>query len=224
MHYDWWQQTTQTATGAPAPINKSPQLPTQKDVSAWWLQEDVVWSKTESERDEGINGAIERSLQAGIEVITTGKSHQVLLPTNTAAETLRADEVSGLTLITSNTQARSQRVSEAALQTSAPPLSATLAHLMENWSQFDAQNRRVGVVLVRGDTSLSPTDLTMFRRLVLLGQLYLVSDNEQVLSFLAQRLYSRSQTLEFRLAKTAQALAALLRDTIVEASGGNGLT
>lgn len=99
-----------------------------------------------------------------------------------------------------------------------------LAQLMANWSQFGIQEiRRVGVLLVGGSSRISGTDLTMLRRLVLLGQLYLVSDNEQVLAFLAQRIYSCSHSLEFRLAENTQTLATLLRDTIVEASGGQQL-
>lgn len=93
LHYDWWQKV-HTSAGTPAPISKSPQLPTQKDVNAWWLQDDVVWSKSESEKDENINGAIEQSLRAGIEVITTGKFHQVLRPTSAVAETIRSGEAS----------------------------------------------------------------------------------------------------------------------------------
>ena len=210
LHYDWWQ-TIHTSAGAGAPIS-TPR--TQKDVNAWWLQDDVVWSKSESEKEGRTNGTIERSLQAGIEVITIGKFHQVLLPTDTVAETIREGETNPLTVVTANTQAL--------VQTS-PTLSATLAQLMANWNQFSSRDRQVGVLLVGSGSRISPADLTILRRLVLLGQLYLVSDDEQVLAFLAQRIHSRSHSLEFRLAENSQALPTLLRDTIVEASGGQRL-
>ena len=98
---------------------------------------------------------------------------------------------------------------------------------MGSWEQFSSSidgfsPERKAVLLVGAGTSVSPADIAALRRLTLLGQLYLVSADAQLLSFLVQRIYSQTNII-CRLAKDSSSLPTLLRDTLVEASGGQQL-
>ena len=229
LNHNWWQSIDKASLNAPPPTKPFPKPPTQPQIDAWWLQDDIVWSKSESDRDQPIAPAIVQSLQAGITVVTAGKANQIVLASKTNAESNRNHDQS-LIVIQQNHDDSSDVNAETSrdvtqLLASSVALSESLAQLMQNWTQFDALNKtdRSAVLLVGTGTRVTPADISALRRITLLGQLYLVSDDARLLSFLVQRIYRRSNLI-CRLAKDTNALPTLLRDTIVEASGGQQLS
>ncbi len=233
LNSDWWQtmdQTIDQASGKPTVPNPSTQKPPiQLSIEAWWLQDDIVWSKPESDRVAVMNPAIVKSLQAGMTVVTAAKSHQVLLANRFTPETEREGKDQGLVVISDPHSGVSDEATKDTtyLLQSPLPLSESLNKLMQSWEQFGASidgfsPERRAVLLVGADTTVSPADLVALRRLTLLGQLYLVSDDARLLSFLVQRIYIQTNLI-CRLAKDAGGLPTLLRDTLIEASGGQYL-
>ena len=225
----WWQ-TIDQASGKPTVPNPPTQNPpAQPPIDAWWLQDDIVWSKPESDREAVMDPAIVQSLQAGMTVVTAVKSHQILLASQSTAETERESKGQGLVVISNHHTGISDEATKDTthLLQSPLPLSESLSKLMQSWEQFSASidgfsPERRAVLLVGTGTSVTPADIAALRRLTLLGQLYLVSDDARLLSFLVQRIY-RQTNLICRLAKDASGLPTLLRDTLVEASGGQQL-
>jgi Subtilase family len=205
LDYSWWQKID----------SAKPKPPMQQQVDAWWMREDFGSSRPESDRTLSL--AIAQSLAASITLVTTGKSHQIVMATATASESSRSDE--GLITIGGAEKIVESTKDMSALLQSPATLSDALLKLMQNWTQFGSnQQHRVGVLLVGAGTRVTLEDLSALRRLTQLGQLYLISDDMQLLLFLAQRV--RHPNLCCRLAKDFTALPTLLRDTIVEASGG----
>jgi Subtilase family len=228
LNHNWWQSIDNASSNQSPPVKPAPKPPTQPQIDAWWLQDDIVWSKPESDREQTIATTIVQSLQAGIAVVTAGKANQIVLAGKTNAESSR-DQDQSLIVIKHNQDDAGQVNAEASrditpLLASPVALSESLAQLMKNWTQFGALDNtdRVAVLLVGSGTRVTPADISALRRLTLLGQLYLVSDDARLLSFLVQRIYRRSNLI-CRLARDANALPTLLRDTIVEASGGQQL-
>jgi Subtilase family len=228
LNHNWWQSIDNASHNQPPPVKPSPKPPTQQQVDAWWLQDDIVWSKPESDREQTIDPTIVQSLQAGITVVTAGKTNQIVIAGKATAESSR-DRDQSLIIINQNRDDSGSVNPETSrdithLLESTAALSESLAQLMQNWTQFGslANTDRVAVLLVGAGTRVTPADISAFRRLTLLGQLYLVSEDARLLSFLVQRIYRRSNLI-CRLAKDANALPTLLRDTIVEASGGQQL-
>jgi hypothetical protein len=224
----WWQ-TIDRASGKPA-APKSPQPPTPAQVEAWWLQEDVIWSKPEGDRDRPMDLAIAQSLEAGMTVVTAGQAHQIVMANPRRAETDRAGETQDLIVISGDradaVAAETTRETRSVLPLTMP-LTESLDALMRSWNQFGATLKgataeRVAVLLLGAGTQVTPSDLAALRRLTLLGTLYLVADDAPLLSFLVQRIHQQANLI-CRLAKDATGLPALLRDTLVEASGGQQL-
>lgn len=228
LDHNWWQSIDNASRNQLPLAKPSPKPPTQPQIEAWWLQDDIVWSKSESDRDQSIAPAIVQSLQAGIAVVTAGKTNQIVIPSKTNAESYR-DQDQSLIVIHQNDDESSDVTAETSrditqLLSSSVAFSESLAQLMQNWTQFGslANTDKGAVLLVGAGTRVTSADISAMRRLTLLGQLYLVSDDARLLSFLVQRIYRRSNLI-CRLAKDANALPTLLRDTIVEASGGQQL-
>ncbi len=227
LNSNWWQTIDQASGTSTGPKPPAPKPPVQPD--AWWLQDDIVWSKPESDRETVMDPAIVQSLQAGMTVVTAVKSHQVLLANKSTAETEREGKEHELIVISDHRSGISDEATKDTtyLLQSPIPLSESLSQLMGSWNQFSSpidgiSPTRKAVLLVGIGTRVSPSDIAALRRLTLLGQLYLVSDDAQLLSFLVQRIYSQTNLI-CRLAKDASGLPTLLRDTLVEASGGQQL-
>jgi hypothetical protein len=225
-NHEWWQSIDDTRQNQSPPV-KSPPVKSplnQQQVDAWWLQDDIAWSKPEGDRDQTIPSPIVKSLQAGIAVVTAAQSHQIVLANKTNLETSRDhDELLVVLNETGKAIAETSRDLTPLLQSSAS-LSESLTQLMQNWTQFGAlvQTGQVAVLLVGSGTRVTGADILAMRRLTQIGQLYLVSNDAQLLSFLAQRVHCRWPMI-CRLANSASSLPNLLRDTLVEASGGQQL-
>ncbi|MBD1844834.1 S8 family serine peptidase [Cyanobacteria bacterium FACHB-63] len=211
LDYDWWQKIDTN----PTKPNQKPA--TQQQVDAWWMREDIGFSKPESDR--ALPPAIVQSLEASITAITAGQSHQIVMANRTESESSRSNRSEGLITIGGEKIAESTKNITPLLQYPVD-LSRALLQLMQNWTQFGSlQQKRVAVLLVGAGTRVTAEDLLALRRLAQLGQLYLISSDAALLSFLVQRVHC-SPNLFCRLAKDVNALPTLLRDTIVEASGG----
>jgi hypothetical protein len=78
--------------------------------------------------------------------------------------------------------------------------------------------RRASVLVVGPGTRVSNDDLQMMRRLGFLGDLFLVSADDALLRYLAQRLHM-SHGVHFRLAPSEEAFARMARETLADASG-----
>lgn len=219
----WWQQTmagSQVQPSQPTDNNSPPSSPdtTASNVDAWWLQDDVVWSKPESDRQPPSPTQnqlhLAQTLQAGIEILASA-GHQVVLANGKEGSTRGEEETT-------------YRQSSYTLSPAPPlPISDALAQLMKNWESFGISPatpekiaRRVGVLVVGAGTRISHVDLLAMRRLAFFGQLFLVSDDAQILAFLAQRIHCRLG-VQFRLAEDTHSLATLLQDTLIEASGAH---
>lgn len=229
LNSDWWQTIDQASGKPTVPTLPTQKPPTQPPIEAWWLQDDIVWSKPESDRVAVMDPAIVQSLQAGMTVVTAAKSHQILLANRSTTETEREGKDQGLVIISDHRSGISDEATKDTtyLLQSPLPLSESLTKLMGSWSQFGASidgfsPERRAVLLVGEGTTVSRADIAALRRLTLLGQLYLVSDDARLLSFLVQRIHSQTNLI-CRLAKDASGLPSLLRDTLVEASGGQQL-
>ncbi len=181
LNAPWWQSVQDRVSPSPA----KPKDPVA-DADAWWLQDDVVWSKPEAERQSPLINHLSETLKAGVDAVTTGSGHHVLA------------------------------------ESSQDSLSETLAHVMTQWEKTQSTERFAAVLVVGSGTRITPDDLATLRQIAFLGQLYLVSEQAEILAFLAQRIYRRSR-VELRLAEDAQSLPSLVQDTIVEASGGQQL-
>ena len=99
-------------------------------------------------------------------------------------------------------------------------LSAALAALMADWNrQGDEGARRLpGVLVVGPGTRVTARDILALRRLAFLGDLYLLSDDQAVLNFLAQRIHMH-RGIHYRLAAGPDELGLLLRSTLAEVGG-----
>lgn len=104
-------------------------------------------------------------------------------------------------------------------------LNEALADLLASWPQYGAAGtrRRVAILFVGSGTRVSRRDLDAMRRLAFYGDLYLLSDSEAVLSFLAQRIHL-SAGVHFRLASGASELANLLVETMAEVGGSHAVS
>ncbi|WP_219948669.1 peptidoglycan-binding protein [Salinibacterium sp. M195] len=102
------------------------------------------------------------------------------------------------------------------------PLSGGLAALAESWnSPSDDQGvvrARSALVVVGRGSRFSLRDLVGLRRLAHLGTLFLLSDDRQVLGWLAQRLHV-SQGIHYRLTTGQDGAAGAARDAVAEANG-----
>ncbi|MBD1823225.1 S8 family serine peptidase [Cyanobacteria bacterium FACHB-DQ100] len=210
VDYDWWQKIDNNTKPKPKPA-------TQQQIEAWWMREDIGSSKPESDR--ALPPAIVESLEASITVVTADQSHQIVMANRTESESSRTNSSEGLVTMGGGKIAESTKDITSLLQYPVD-LSRALLQLMQNWTQFGSlQQKQVAVLLVGAGTRVTADDLFALRRLAQLGQLYLISTDAQLLSFLVQRVHY-SPNLFCRLAKDENALPTLLRDTIVEASGG----
>jgi hypothetical protein len=105
------------------------------------------------------------------------------------------------------------------------PFSESLAKLAKAWQTFGQDTsggptvRRPAAVLVVGPgTRVRSRDVEVLRWLAFAGDLFLVSDDANVLALLAERIY-RLRGVHFRLADSAEQLPRLLQDVIAEAAG-----
>lgn len=102
------------------------------------------------------------------------------------------------------------------------PLRARLAELAEQWGtpvDDDGTVRANSAIVVVGRGSrFNRDDLVLMRRLGRMGSLYLLSDDRQVLGWLAQRLQV-GQGIHYRLTSGPDGAAGAARDAVAEANG-----
>ncbi|MBD2337012.1 S8 family serine peptidase [Calothrix sp. FACHB-156] len=191
---DWWQNINTNAGNKPSNNTK---LSQPQDVDAWWLagKSKVARYQPETERNSGLldDANFIAALQAGANLVKAVGNNQVFISNQEQGKYLVAESSNSLSF------------------------SETLANLKLTWEQCDNQ-RRIAVLVVGAGTRISLTDLEILRMLTFQGKLYLLSDCAPILAFLAQRIH-RQLGIEFRLAESAENLAALVQETIAEASG-----
>ncbi|HEY9858801.1 MAG TPA: S8 family serine peptidase, partial [Candidatus Obscuribacterales bacterium] len=238
LHYDWWQSlsTTPTSPSFPGQPSRNPttasKLRSQVASAAelWWLQDQKTGLKAESDRQSLLESestqepSLIPALEVGIAAIAAGAKHQVVLTGGNSLETQRNSELTPLMAIHSETER--EQISAYLAQTEGTSLSQALDQLMHHWQRFGialevrgAIARKVAVLVVRAGTLVTHADLLAMRQLAFLGELYLVADDAQILTFLAQRIH-RLSGVQFRLAEDSRGLATLVQDTLIEASGG----
>lgn len=221
LQSSWWNTIhAQAENRTPAaPTNRAKSTPS--DVASWWMAEDVVWQNPESDRPSSVSDdkQLLQAIQSGIGLVT-GSGNNVVVAAHPASDRNISDNA--LTSIIAETEPEAAYLQTlSALTTS---LQQTLANLMSDWEQFNpssptkAISRRVAVLVVGAGTRVTYEDLEAMRRLSFLGDLYLVSDHDGILAFLAQRLY-RSVGVHFRLAEDSRSLPSLIQETLAEASG-----
>jgi subtilisin family serine protease len=187
--FDWWKSIDPPPSSPPKP---------RPALDSWWA-DDRDW-KTESNRQPVASDdkRLLQALQAGIS-IAAGAGY----PVNLAAPSIAAE---------------AENFDLSAIAALTRPLSETLTDLLKQWEQVESTQRRTAVLLVGGGTRISGEDLAAMRRLSFAGDLYLVSDDRDILTFLTQRLH-RQVGIQIRFATDPRLLPTLLQDTIAEASG-----
>ncbi|MEH7505804.1 S8 family serine peptidase [Neobacillus drentensis] len=189
---------------------------------SWWDNTEVI--KSEAERSPQKTKLIENqqfmeSLRAGIEIGMVRNGNRIHIPSDNGITI-----ASNTPLNTITTESKREHISLDTVKKSSVKLSNALVNLMKNWDDFGVSNNqepiirsRSGVLVIGSGTRVSRQDLDMMRKLAFKGNLYLVSDQPLILSFLAQRIH-RHLGVQFRLASYND-LGSVIQQTLAEASG-----
>ncbi|MFU1888098.1 S8 family serine peptidase [Bacillus wiedmannii] len=159
------------------------------------------------------------SLHGGIDIVNARKGNRILIPLNT-----KVDNVSNPSLNTISSESIREQGKLVSVKSCSGKLSNELVKLINNWDDFDSANEhpsimrsQSAVLVVESGTRVSRRDLNMLRKLAFMGNLYLVSCDSLILSFLAQRIH-RQLGVQYRLANNNE-LGNVVKKTIAEASG-----
>ncbi len=225
---DWWQATDAAVKGTSTDPNPSSNGSSDED--NWWSQTNVQWSKPETEKKSDSQPLTQdaefvKGLKAGFDLLTASGGHQLVLGSaGPVGEVGGNHDSSNLVRVSAETERESDHAQT--VNATEMELTQALAALMTSWDSFgttessnQVARRRTAVLVVGSGTRVSSEDIDAMRRITFWGELYLVSADPAILSFLAQRIHRRNG-IRFRLATNAAELAQLVRDTLAEASGG----
>ncbi|MGE7920611.1 S8 family serine peptidase [Viridibacillus sp. NPDC093762] len=187
---------------------------------SWWQATNAI--NSESNRSTKKNLLIKsqdfiKSLRDGLDLVTARHGNRILIPSKSTVETN-----SFINIINSESIRGHENLESVSKSTG--ELSNSLESLMKEWDKFGGANdklplirSRSAVLVVGSSTRVSRKDLNIMRKLAFMGNLYLVSSEPLILSFLAQRIHRRLG-VQYRLASNTD-LGDAIKKTLAEASG-----
>lgn len=134
---------------------------------------------------------------------------------------LPANDVNGLTI--TDAEAGIDALSEHIGRDGIGQLSSALKNLLHQWEEFGNDHEgvirpRTAVFVIGAHTKFSKEDLIVLRRLAMLGTLFIVSDKQDIMNWLAQRLQLR-RGIHYRLILGEEHMASAIKEVLAEAGG-----
>lgn len=184
----------------------------------WWDQPGIAWPAAETGRraaaaDAAAHAGLLRGAAAGIDLACSGTGARLVCAAGDG-DAVRAAE---------GERGQAQQQAGAASRLALGVQLAALRAWLGRPAAPGGARRRSAVVAVGPASTIGAADLDALRHTAFVADLLVVSHDAPTLAWLAQRIHRRTGA-RFRLAQDAAALGGAIRDTLIEAAGGQIVT